>query len=457
MMSKFFEKLPRHIFIVCLALVALGGAFLYGAFAHSYDLPPIPQLKVAYKTITTPGDIDLTDDPRREHLQPSRGQGHGVTVNKTPNDGALVLMAGFFDDENQIRLIKRDGTLVKKWSLDYLKHFPDAVARECNPRSPLRVDTHGALATPEGEVVFNYEYCGTVKLDQCGGLVWTINKETHHSVVPAESGGYWLLGRIRWWPSEQPDRFPPFSTTSVTDQAIKEDMLLRVSEKGEILEEVSIPELMRANNLEALLTANGKPFDLRYFARNELVHANKVAELPSKIAGFYPLFAAGDLVISMKDHNFIMVLDPVTKKVKWHQTGPWIRQHDPEFRSDGRISIFNNNVYGTAYVNRQTVLSTPYTTNIIAVDPVSRETEVIFGERPGQEMLSVIRGDHQLLENNGMLITEFDAGRVLEVDEDGQIVWEYVNRFNEDFVGEITNSAIYPADYFQGEWKPCGQ
>ncbi len=448
-MSEFFEELPRRIFIACLALVVVGGAFLYGALAYRNDLPPIPQLKVVRTTFGV-----LTTSLRLRHLQPSRGQGDGVTINKKSDDGALVFMAGFFDEENQVRLIRRDGTLVKKWSLDYTEHFPDPDARVCDFTSPLRTDIHGAHVTPQGELVFNYEYCGSVKLDQCLGLIWKINKPTHHSLVPAEAGGYWLLGRYKWLASEEPDRFPPFSKPA-TDKNMREDTLLRISEDGEILEEVSIPELLRENNLEALLTANGKRFNLHAVVNNELVHANKVAELPSEIADSYPLFAAGDLAISMRKLNLIIVLDPITKKVKWHQTGPWLRQHDPEFRPDGRISIFNNNVYRTAYDIDKTVLSTPYTTNIIAVDPVSRETEVIFGEKPGQEMLSVIRGQHELLENDGILITEFDAGRVLEVDADGQVIWEYVNRYDDEFVGEITDSAIYPADYFQVEWKTC--
>ena len=455
-MSSFLEKLPKRIFITCLALAVSGSAFLYGALAHRNNLPPIPQMKVIYDTVTEYGVDDLVGHPRHHHLQPSRGKGRGVTVNKTPDDGAFIVMAGFFDEENQIRLVKRDGTLFKKWPLDYFEHFPDPDARVCDLASPLRVDTHGVHVTPQGEVVFNYEYCGSVKLDQCGGLVWSINKRTHHSLVPAEAGGYWLLGRYEWLASEHPDRFPPFSTPA-TDQTIKEDTLLRIDENGGILEEVSIPELMRQTNLEALLTASVNEFGLETVDRTELVHANKVAELPSEIADSFPLFAAGDLMISLRGLNLIMVLDPVTKDVKWHQTGPWLRQHDPEFRSDGKISIFNNNAYRTAYSDGQTDLSTPYTTNIIVVDPVSGETEVVFGEKPGQEMLSVIRGQHELQKKGGILITEFDAGRVLEVDAVGQIVWEYVNYYDDDFVGEITNSTIVPADYFQAKWDTCEQ
>ena len=42
---------------------------------------------------------------------------------------------------------------------DYFKHFSNPDARVCDLASPLREDTHGAHVTPQGEVVFNYEYC----------------------------------------------------------------------------------------------------------------------------------------------------------------------------------------------------------------------------------------------------------------------------------------------------------
>lgn len=451
-MSEFFEALPRRIFIACLAIVCLIGAFSYGALAHRNALFPMPQLKTAYGAVFVQNA--LTASPKQHHLQPSRGQGDGVTRNQLPDDGSLVLLSGFFDEQNQIRLIRRDGTLVRKWGLDYFEHFPDAQSRICDLTSPLNTDVHGVHVTPGGEVVFNYEYCGSVKLDPCGGIVWTIDKPTHHTLVPAEAGGYWLLGRQTWQASDMPNRFAPFSTAA-QDHTMLEDTLMRISEGGDILEEVSIPELMRENGLEAVLTANGNNFSATVIERTELVHANKVAELPSDIADAFTLFDAGDLALSMRQLNLIMVLDPVTKRVKWHQTGPWLRQHDPEFRPDGRISVFNNNVYRTAYADEQTVLSSPFRTNIIAVDPITRQSEILFGEKPGQEMLSVIRGQHELLAHDGILITEFDAGRVIEVNADRDIVWEYVNRYDDDFVGEVINAAVYPDGYFRTEWKAC--
>lgn len=452
----FLDNLSKYIFKISFAVLMFAGVFLFGAFAYQKNIPPIPQLKIVSQTLTGFSE-DLEKHPYADHLQPSRSQGDGVTVNTVDNTDTLVMLAGFFEEETQIRLIERDGTVVKKWPLNYFDHFPSRSDRVCDLSSPLRVDSHGAHITPQGEVVFNYEYCGTVKLDQCGEVVWRVEKPTHHSIVPSEAGGYWVLGRDVWLASEYPDRFPPFSTPG-TAQSIEEDTIVRLSDEGEVLEEFSIPAMMAENGLGAVLTANGGVFGMRKVGRTELVHANKVTELSAEIADAFPLFAAGDLAISMQKLNLVMVLDPVTKEIKWHQTGPWDRQHDPEFRPDGRISIFNNNAHHTSYMDirgGQVDPTAPRTSNIIVMDPVSRETEVIFGERPGQEMLSVIRGEHALLENDGVLITEFNAGRVLEIDTDGNIVWEYVNFYDDEFVGEITNASIFPTSYFETEWDAC--
>ncbi|MBV6632250.1 MAG: hypothetical protein KI792_04345 [Alphaproteobacteria bacterium] len=452
-MSRFLEQLPRYLFIASLVIFGLFGAFTYGVFAHRDNLPPLPLMRTVYNTLFV--QQAFTDDGIRHHVQPTRNQGDGVTKN-TANDDHLVFMAGFFDGENQARLIERDGTVVRKWSLNYFEHFPTRADRVCTSvTSPLRTDTHGALLTPEGNLVFNYEYCGAVKLNQCGDILWTNNTRAHHSVIRAEAGGYWILGRDRWISNEDPDRMPPYSTT-FSGELVREDTILKLDEEtGEILDTISIPAAMRDGGVEYWATTASRIQPGVKIPHLEIVHSNKAAELTSDMADAFPLFEAGDLAVSVRDLHTIMVIDPDTKLVKWHQAGPWFRQHDPEFRPDGLLSIYNNNVPATAYIDDQTDLTTPYTTNIITMDPVTRETEVVFGEQPGEEMLSVIRGQHEILPDNGMIIVEFDAGRVLEVDGNRQITWEFVNRYDDEFVGEISDAKIYPRDYFTNGWGAC--
>ena len=50
------------------------------------------------------------------HLQPARYDGTGVTINHTRDDDR-VLLAGFFERGNEIRLIRRDGSIFRLLAL----------------------------------------------------------------------------------------------------------------------------------------------------------------------------------------------------------------------------------------------------------------------------------------------------------------------------------------------------
>ena len=68
-------------------------------------------------------------------------------------------------------------------------------------------------------------------------------------------------------------------------------------------------------------------------------------------------------------------------------------------------------------------------------------------------MLSVIRGEHEATDSGGLFITEHEGGRVFETDVSGQIIWEYINRYDEGEVAEITEARIYPTEYFKvSDW-----
>ena len=98
-----------------------------------------------------------------------------------------------------------------------------------------------------------------------------------------------------------------------------------------------------------------------------------------------------------------------------------------------------------------------YASNIIELDFASGEHRILYGGKKGQEFLSVISGKLEPTTNGGLLVAEFDGGRVFEADSTGHIIWEYVNRYDADEVAQITEVRIYPKSYFTfnvNEW-PC--
>ena len=44
---------------------------------------------------------------------------------------------------------------------------------------------------------------------------------------------------------------------------------------------------------------------------------------------------------------------------------------------------------------------------------------------------------------------------ISKIDEQGEVVWAYVNAYDENFVGEITNSDIFPTDFFETDFSEC--
>ena len=163
------------------------------------------------------------------------------------------------------------------------------------------------------------------------------------------------------------------------------------------------------------------------------------------------MFAPGDLLLSIRGQNALLVVDPTDQRIKWWNIGPWIRQHDPEFKAGGTISVFNNNSYGsvlaTAFARSDP--SIPRVSNILEMDPATRRSKIVYGDVKRQEMLSVIRGKHELTARGGLLITEFDGGRVFQTDSNGRLVWQFINRYDGDEVAEITEARVYPPGYFE--------
>jgi len=445
-------NLPRIVFVATATVTVVGASLLAGMYSAMhrntlYRWVGVVNLQIKESIQAIRETSVFVPQP---FLQPVRKPGDGVTVNERDDDN-LIMIAGFFKDTNEIRLMRRDGSVVRQWPVKFGELFPDAAAYMTTPPPPAtdwNIDLHGALLMPDGSVVFNFDYGGLARLDRCGKVMWTLQHMTHHSVERAEGGGFWVPGRRRNLRAE----FPPFEPPHL------EDLILHVSDDGRILSEISVPALLyQEPATRSVLTLRAENSQDEFGREREMVHLNKIAELPSGIAGKFPGFEAGDLMLSLRDLHLVFVVDPDTRVVKWWQVGPWIRQHDPDFAPDGTIVVFNNNAYDSQLLERnRSDLDLPRVTNIMAIVPASRETRVRYGGRPDQEIFTVVRGKQQVTPSGGLLITEFEAGRVLETDAGGNIIWEYVNRYDDANVAEVTEAALYPPDYFTvTDWN-CG-
>lgn len=371
---------------------------------------------------------------------PPEGGGVDRRTAGTPFPG-VTLIAGFFDGSNGIRLIDMNGKQLNEWRISYNEIWPESPHLGDQPHD-WDTELHGAMLLPNGDVVFTFQYAGLVRMDRCARIRWKLPRLTHHHFVADADGNFWVPSReLRDEPVRNYPKVPsPF----------QEDYVLKVSPNGVVLAEISILAAIFDSRLEGLLFANGAhDSELQVPLSGDFTHLNDVEVLSPELAPAFPMFEKGDLLVSLRNLNLLMAMSPDTARIKWTRTGPFLRQHDPDFLPDGRIAVFDNRRDGSG-ANRFGG------SRILAIDPGTEQVATLYGERAGEDFYTDTRGEQQPLENGNLLISESDEGHAFEVDPDGKIVWSYVNRWTNGSVGKIFQATRYPDDYLSQPLKePC--
>jgi hypothetical protein len=275
-------------------------------------------------------------------------------------------------------------------------------------------------------------------MDRCNRVVWWLDYPTHHSLAIDDDGNFWAGGRKRALHREETARFPGLKPP------YREDTLVKISPAdGRILREISLLDAIYQASMERALFWDGQ--NLGELALEDPLHLNHVEPLTAALAPAFPMFAAGDLLVSLRTPSMILVIDGKTEQIKWAKVGTWFGQHDPHFRPDGRISIYDNrDLYNYDHAARGVPARA---SRILSLDPKTGEVATVFAGSLEQPFFTDAIGQHQYQPNGNLLIAESWGGRVFELTPQGKMVWEFVNRFADDRVGLIEWAKRYPASY----------
>lgn len=315
-----------------------------------------------------------------------------------------------------LRLLDSGGVQIHVWPLDYATIFGESQSVEGlnNP--------HGLEMLPDGSVVINFGSQGIAiaRIDQCGKPIWVRKGRYHHSIDADEAGLLWT-----WF----------------ADEGLNLQYIVALDpETGEEVGRISLEEVAAAAPENALAMGLTDGFAFKPKGKQnrgvgqDVFHPNDVEPLDSDMAVHFPQFKPGDLLISMRNLNFVGVLDPDTLVFKWGAHGPWICQHDPDFIEDGRIDIYNNN-FGRGR------------SGIMWTDPATGESGWRF-MTPDSKFYSESQGKMQRLPNGAYLITVRDEGRVIELDADGNLIFEYNNIVTDNLNGRVLNAVWLPEDFY---------
>ena len=421
------DRVFKAAFILSLCMAS----FAYGAGMVYFEVPPYHFLRGQARELVVlyqHKESYLGIEPAR-WLKKAHHQGNGVTVNVQEQvQPGITFMTGFFGEAVATQLVDGDGEVIHRWIDTTSWNTPEI---------------HGAVPLPDGSVVIVRSGNGLRRLEKCGNEMWKLGYRAHHSVFLSEDGTLWVSGRRRLKRGD-----PRLADLYGITAPFVEDTVIQVSLEGEILQEFSVPKLLLDADMEGLLFASGEDVPGSKFL-DDLTHLNDVEVLQTTDADAFPMLRAGDVMVSLRNVNLVFVFDPETREIKWHQTGPWLRQHDPDFRPDGKITIFNNRRDGTQ-------LGTRFGgSNILELDPASRRVKVLYQGTEDRVFYTDTLGKHQNLENGNLLISSGEEGRVFEVNPAGEIVWEFINRYDEDRVIMLHEGTRFPKDYFEVDRWTC--
>lgn len=433
MLHRFFSKLGTILFVVCVGFILI----IYGMWAATARQFPYGMLMNAIEaagTLIPHWTYSSTDKTKRLQV-----------INKDKLQPGLTKIVRVAKDKRlAVDIITAEGDCVQRWDIDWFELWGDAthVPLSDMPKARPGSHVHGAVIADDGGLVFNFEHLGLMKLDACGKVVWRLPYRTHHSIFIDSAQQYWVPGQINHVKpiAGLPNYRPPFI----------EPTLIKVSSDGQLLEEISVFDLLKRNQLHGLLYLGGRanvsttvkpeiPFTLDQ--EGDTLHLNDI-EVYSGKAGF---FVPGDVMISLRNVNSVLVFDS-TWKIKYIWANQFVRQHDPDFIDGNTISVYDNNnvvpirqeegYYSRVLIHR-----------INQENMMPGSTEVAFAGNDGTPFFSHIMGKHQWLANGNLLVNSPMEGSVFEVTPQGEIVWYYVNIVSEGIKGIVESAERLPEKY----------
>jgi hypothetical protein len=357
----------------------------------------------------------------------------------------LTLVSGLTKEGNiEAKVITREGEALHRWLIDWFDGFwpePRHIPEEDLPNRRPATQIHGIALLKNGDLLFNLDGVGLVRMDLCGNVVWRLSYRTHHAVHVDEMGNIWVAGqkRIRKPSRALPNYQPPFEEYTV----------LKVTPRGEIVREISIFDVLIKNKLQGLLYMSTKLSGSTKVSGDTL-HMNDVEIFPSRLRP--GVFEPGDVMVSLRNINAVMIFDPDTLNIKYLTIGKMVRQHDPDFIDGNRISIFDNNHVASEPQGARS--------RIVVMSATNDQMQVIYSGSSERPFYTNVMGKHQWLPNGNLLIVESKEGRAFEIDSEGTLVWEYFHLVDKGRLALLTEAERLPpfftASFFADGRRKCG-
>jgi hypothetical protein len=389
-----------------LAVLAAGG-YMAGVVTQYHELPPY----ALYKDAVSAFEASLQREKMVEKIQavgtPDFSRPDVKVISPDEVYAGMTLVT---TTDTTLRLLDMSGKVRHQWSLPFRQAWPQP-PHVPNPLPEENIRFIHAHLYPNGDVVAIYHGYGDtpygygmVKMDANSNLLWKYPRRAHHHLYVADDGKIYTLIQ------DYVDKLKTQTGAFTFNYPLLDDSVAILSPEGNELDTISIVEAFIATPYEDILFNNYNARDVA----NDYLHANSVMVLEERLAGKFPMFKAGQILVSLRNLNAIAVIDPQTRKVVWAMRGPWLAQHDASFEENGLILLFDNRGYQNSKVQKSRLLQVNPATQGIEWTYTSRENEEPFYTYEGGSVQRLPNGNYGIVENQDQKILEITAeGRMV--------------------------------------------
>lgn len=432
-------KSVKIAFDIALASLLLGGAFVWGVATSSLEVFPYRYLSdqiAASKALV--GLLRINEKSKdirwpKENLEP-RGL---IDVDPVLSEPGYTLFTSTHD--STARLLDHSGRVVHAWKVEFNKIWDNQDhVLSLKTLSDSYFYLRDFYLYPNGEIVLALHVAGVtpwgvglVKLDQASNTIWHYSGYVNNDFEVAQSGNIFaVIHKIREEPIEKVESImPPFL----------EDHIATLDSNGNELATLSLITALEKSDYADLL------YQLEYMHQenSDTFHTNSIEEVLSDDPGV-PWLKRGNLLLSIRNLNALAVLNPKTEQIVY-ATGLRTRmQHDIDLLPTGNLMLYDNR--GSLRNGGQS--------RVIEFDPLTQAIVWKFEGTPEDPLHTEFWGAQQRLTNGNTLIVDPERGRIIEVTQDGKMVWDYrtplvFEREGVDHVPSITHAERIPLDYIQ--------
>lgn len=394
-----------------LAIAFLG--FVAGALVVLSEVFPYKHFDDAYKAALALKQLSAIDSPytQTDLWRNARTDERGVTIKKSDAayEGLTLYTSG---DGVYANLIDMDGNVVHRWSLPYSKVW-DKAPRGTKPRSDDLMFWDKVRMLPNGNLIAIYSAAndspwgyGMIKIDRDSKLLWSYHAHTHHDLDITPDGRVVTL--TNEYIDEPVDAFNGLESPWLNDYLVE-------------LDGANGKELSKTSLLHAFLDSSYHQlaYAIPHFATADPLHANSVQFIDNTTARmFVPARdKPNQVMVSFRHPGAIGLIDLDSGEMTWARHGPWLGQHYGRALQNGNFMLFDN--HGNHEEKNDS--------RVLEVNPLNDAIVWKYTGNKKHPFESGLRSSAEALPNGNRLITESDGGRLFEVNQAGEIVWEFIN------------------------------